>query len=173
MLFSGGVWRRSREVGRIRATTLLLFVTLLLASCRSADDAGQRAPTIGSTEARPGASVNGVTVAELEGTWIGELVEPQLKDTWSMQLVLRECDRDEECGGLRAKMKGEPLTCVFGLIYEGIQGGAFIFRETVESGPCSPARGAIVPTPDGRAIAFQPDPVGRGSSVVTMLREAA
>jgi hypothetical protein len=67
-----------------------------------------------------------------------------------------ECEVGSSCGRFRDVDRDhgpekEVVRCTYGLTYEGFDEdlGAFTFKEAVESGPCSPARLAVVPMPVG------------------------
>lgn len=152
----------------------LAFVTLLLASCSSDTDEGQDAqPTAASgasVSASTEASIGGATVADLEGTWIGVLIEPARKATYSLRVTFGECSPGQECG--RWVAKGETIgTCPATLTYEGIEDAAFMFEEAVESGPCVDGRLAVVPMPGDYAIGVEEYWEGAWGSFGALLNE--
>ena len=153
----------------MRRTLLLLsVVALLLGSCGSETDEGQDAEPTGESEASGSVSPSpstgdssdssptGVTVSDLEGIWVGEVVEPAAGATWDRRLTITECEVGAACGRFHDVDRDhgpdkEVVRCTYSLAYEGFAQdlGAFTFQETVESGPCGPARLAVVPMPDG------------------------
>jgi hypothetical protein len=108
----------------------------------------------GGGEAAP-TPVPDLRVADLRGTWIGSLVEPSSRDTWSMRLTIAQCDLGEECGTWQAKVQGEMVRCEGTLTYRGIGGRFFLFEETVESGPCATASPMGIARMPGGAIVVQ------------------
>jgi hypothetical protein len=148
----------------MRRSLLFLSVSaLLLASCGSETDEGQDAQPTGAAAALASdskePSPNGVTVSDLVGTWIGDLVEPAKEATWSLRVTFGECNLGEECGDVRFRVpnwsQSGSLSCKATLTFEGTEGSAFMSEETIESGPCFPSRMAFVPMPGAYTIGVQ------------------
>jgi hypothetical protein len=141
--------RKLRRTNRWLIGTMVALAVALVAvgtwAIVDRSGGGEEAPT----------PIPGVTVADLEGTWIGSLVEPSSRDTWSMRLTVGRCALGKECGTWEAKVQGEMVRCEGTLTYRGIGGRYFLFEETVGSGPCAAASPMGITQMLGGAIVVQ------------------
>ena len=155
----------------MRRTILLVSLfALLLPACDEGDDA--KASPSPSTSASPSTegSIADTALADLEGTWIGELVEPAVRHTYSFRIRFGRCDLGdgEGCADWKAttqnwsESSGISENCEGTLSYLRIEGSAFMFQETIESGSCYPSTLAVVPMPgDPFAIGVEEYAEGR------------
>jgi hypothetical protein len=167
-----------RGLRKMRRTIVLAsMLALLLASCGADTDEGKDAEPTGaagtpspaitpssSTSEPSESSPTGISVADLEGTWIGEVPEPGYNAMWSRVVTIGSCEIGATCGRLDDitrdwGSKDKTRKCSIALTYEGFRPdlGAFAFQEDVEAGRCVDALLAIVPLPSGIAIAVEED----------------
>jgi hypothetical protein len=146
---------RLRRTNRwLIGTVIVLAMALVAVGTWAISDrpgGGETAPT----------PVPDLTVGDLQGTWMGSLVEPASRHTWSMRLTIAQCAPGEECGTWEAKVQGEMVRCEGTLTYRGIGGRFFLFEETVESGPCAAASPMGIARMPGGAIVVQEFSGGR------------
>jgi len=185
-----------------RSILLVSVVASLLASCAGGDseeaDPSRNTTPEGSVEPSPSPSpgIDEQSLAMLEGTWTGDMVEPGAAADWSVKVTLEPCASDVLCGTMHWETEdwyhtGRPSTCDWTLAYAGMRepsfqmgDHSFTFDETgtsargsvaeeMGSGSCGDNLLALTPLPDGITLGFEEYYSGRWGNDWGLLRRGS
>lgn len=152
--------------------TIMVFV--LVACTGGGSDEPSQSATSGTS-----ATAQAADPTQLTGTWTGKLMEPGIP-MWSTKLEIQQCvpDSEERCGRMRLEAEypqgsGKTMSCSAGLIYRGVEKGAFVFDEQPMSGGCVAGQLSLQLLPSGDTVAAEENVHGTWITYGTLLNSAA